>query len=237
MSLLATASVWDSNNNNKGNESSTKRISTMGFRNKTAKQPRSTTSSHGEYETDENFLVSTQMPSSIAEHQANSETKQNRVHEMLNHITGVNIQNDGSGLADFVPLSSPTTRKPTFADSGLYAGNVQHELLPKPPKTRESMEPRKQQPPVMPNGSSLGKYSNYQSAYAAPRMGPVSAGAVPGVRDDRMMEKINYMIRLLEEQQLEKTNNITEEFILYTMLGVFVIYIVDSFSRAGKYMR
>ncbi len=230
MSLLATASVWDSNNNNKGNESSTKRISTMGFRNKTAKRS-------AKDDEDSNNSNIGSVPPSIIEHQANCETKQNRVHEMLNHITGVNVQNDGSGLADFVPLSSPTTRKPTFADSGLYAGNVQHELLPKPPKTRESMEPRKQQPPVMPNGSSLGKYSNYQSAYAAPRMGPVSAGAVPGVRDDRMMEKINYMIRLLEEQQLEKTNNITEEFILYTMLGVFVIYIVDSFSRAGKYMR
>ena len=52
-----------------------------------------------------------------------------------------------------------------------------------------------------------------------------------------MMEKINYMIHLLEEGQSEKTNNITEEFILYTFLGVFIIFIVDSFSRGGKYVR
>jgi len=41
----------------------------------------------------------------------------------------------------------------------------------------------------------------------------------------------------LEQQQNEKTSNITEEFILYTMLGVFVIYVVDSFARSGKYIR
>jgi hypothetical protein len=55
--------------------------------------------------------------------------------------------------------------------------------------------------------------------------------------DDKLMEKINYMIHLLEEQQLEKTNNVMEEFILYSLLGVFMIYVIDSFARAGKYVR
>jgi len=51
------------------------------------------------------------------------------------------------------------------------------------------------------------------------------------------MERINYMVHLLEEQQHEKTANVTEEFLLYTFLGVFVIYVVDTFSRNGKYVR
>jgi hypothetical protein len=51
------------------------------------------------------------------------------------------------------------------------------------------------------------------------------------------MEKLNRMLHILEEQQFEPTKHITEEFILYTFLGVFVIYIVDSFTRAGKYIR
>ena len=60
-----------------------------------------------------------------------------------------------------------------------------------------------------------------------------------GIGNDssKLLEKINYMIHLLEEQQIEKTANITEEFILYTFLGVFVIFIVDSFTRTGKYVR
>jgi hypothetical protein len=56
-------------------------------------------------------------------------------------------------------------------------------------------------------------------------------------RDEKLMEKINYMIHLLEQQQNEKTDNVTEEFILYTFLGVFIIFIVDSFSKNGKYTR
>jgi hypothetical protein len=62
-------------------------------------------------------------------------------------------------------------------------------------------------------------------------------GGQVGGFDDKIMEKINYMIHLLEEQQHEKTNNITEEFLLYTFLGVFVIYVLDSFARSGKYIR
>ena len=42
---------------------------------------------------------------------------------------------------------------------------------------------------------------------------------------------------MLEQQQHEKTENITEEFILYSFLGIFVIYVCDSFSRGGKYIR
>ena len=39
------------------------------------------------------------------------------------------------------------------------------------------------------------------------------------------------MIHLLEENKDEKTDNITEELILYMFLGVFIIFIVDSFAK------
>jgi hypothetical protein len=45
------------------------------------------------------------------------------------------------------------------------------------------------------------------------------------------------MIHLLEENKDEKTNTVTEELILYMFLGVFVIFVVDSFAKAGKYTR
>jgi hypothetical protein len=45
------------------------------------------------------------------------------------------------------------------------------------------------------------------------------------------------MISLLEEQQDEKTSNVTEEVVLYSFLGIFIIFIVDSFARVGKYVR
>jgi hypothetical protein len=45
------------------------------------------------------------------------------------------------------------------------------------------------------------------------------------------------MINLLEEQQDEKTNNVTEEVVLYSFLGIFIIFVIDSFARVGKYVR
>ena len=54
---------------------------------------------------------------------------------------------------------------------------------------------------------------------------------------DVLLQKINYMISLLEDQQDEKTNNVTEEVVLYSFLGIFIIFIVDSFAKVGKYVR
>ena len=55
--------------------------------------------------------------------------------------------------------------------------------------------------------------------------------------ESELMTKINYMIKLLEENHDEKINNVSEEMLLYCFLGVFMIFLADSFSRAGKYVR
>jgi hypothetical protein len=54
---------------------------------------------------------------------------------------------------------------------------------------------------------------------------------------DVLLQKLNYMINLLEEKQDEKTNNVTEEVVLYSFLGIFIIFVIDSFARVGKYVR
>lgn len=55
--------------------------------------------------------------------------------------------------------------------------------------------------------------------------------------NDVLLKKLNYMINLLEEQKDERTNNVTEEVVLYSFLGIFVIFVVDSFAKVGKYVR
>jgi hypothetical protein len=60
---------------------------------------------------------------------------------------------------------------------------------------------------------------------------------VTGNEQDILLQKLNYMIHLLEEKQDEKTNNVMEEVILYSFLGIFIIFVVDSFARVGKYVR
>lgn len=77
-----------------------------------------------------------------------------------------------------------------------------------------------------------GYYNSY-----VPYTTNVANTQVLGGEKDMLLEKLNYMIHLLEEQQDEKTGHVTEELILYTFLGVFVIFVIDSFARAGKYVR
>lgn len=60
---------------------------------------------------------------------------------------------------------------------------------------------------------------------------------LPITQKTELTEKLNYLIHLLEEQQDEKTHNVTEEVILYSFLGIFIIFVVDSFARVGKYVR
>jgi hypothetical protein len=64
---------------------------------------------------------------------------------------------------------------------------------------------------------------------------PNSSNEYPS--QDVLLKKLNYMISLLEEQQDEKTSNVTEEVILYSFLGIFIIFMADTFVRAGKYTR
>jgi len=52
-----------------------------------------------------------------------------------------------------------------------------------------------------------------------------------------LIEKLNYMINLLEEQQDQKLGSVTEEVVLYSFFGVFIIFVVDSFTKIGKYTR
>ena len=60
---------------------------------------------------------------------------------------------------------------------------------------------------------------------------------IPDQPKSDLLEKLNYIIDLLEDQQDYKTNSIFEDLILYAFLGIFVIFIVDSFSKSGKYVR
>jgi hypothetical protein len=95
-------------------------------------------------------------------------------------------------------------------------------------------------------------YSNYRYVYDSPQTIPAYSGyysqrarrqAPPPLTDmsrrdmDKIWERLNYMTILLEEQHNERTRFVTEEFVLYTFLGIFMIYIVDGFSRSGKYVR
>lgn len=90
----------------------------------------------------------------------------------------------------------------------------------------------------------ISKYNSLPSSYAnAYYQQIMNSNNVPNIQNvdpenyQILNERLNHIINLLEEQQNSKTNSVTEELILYCFLGVFVIFIVDSFARVGKYSR
>lgn len=57
------------------------------------------------------------------------------------------------------------------------------------------------------------------------------------INNNELVKKLNYMIHLLEENKNIETESVSEDVILYSFLGVFIIFVIDSFSRANKYIR
>lgn len=162
--------------------------------------------------------------SSIEE--ADIENKE-RVKRIESVIQKMNVQpdNEGSGLANFKPLDHPILEQKQIQTVPPLQTLSFTPSLTAPSSNKESFYSK---PLGKPSGSS------YNQVYSH-----VSPNTIPNRNEGetKLMEKLNYMIRLLEEQQHEQTQNITEEFILYGLLGVFMIYLVDSFTRVGKYVR
>jgi hypothetical protein len=241
MSVLLTASPWQNDSNSNLNSTSKKRAPSLSIpRNKTIKNniKPSNNALDNIYDIDneekespifsekENFQNSQNTIESIQEENQNRMT---RVQQLINNM---NTENDGQNLANFKPVDysnsglSETTVKPLYSISNSSSSNSSDNAVISNP------------------------YSSYRDVYLGDsKMGEVSYfknnqmksdGEKPSSSSsssDRIMEKLNRMLHILEEQQFEPTKHITEEFILYTFLGVFVIYIVDSFTRAGKYIR
>ena len=86
-------------------------------------------------------------------------------------------------------------------------------------------------------GQGQGQGHEQIQGHARGYNGGSTSGNYDNVANDVLLQKLNYMIHLLEEQQDEKTNNVTEEVILYSFLGIFIIFVCDSFARVGKYVR
>ena len=54
---------------------------------------------------------------------------------------------------------------------------------------------------------------------------------------DVLLSKLNQIIDMFEEQKEIRTNQKNEEVVLYCFLGIFVIYVLDSFVYIVQYNR
>jgi hypothetical protein len=243
MSLVSYASIWT--NDDDPNNTTKKRVASL--RKTVKKSPLLSKSSDEPQEY--NVQDSTSSLDEIANFPKETATHNDRLNQIVDKLTNLSNENDGNGLANFTPLSPPIINKKTDVENDKNVNGKQADV----PLSYQS-NPMQIPPPVLRRGSEstnfishlpdLGNvYSSYQKSYEAPRelARPYSATTINQsqsyANSDKFMEKINYMIHLLEQQHNEKTSNVMEEFILYTFLGVFIIFIVDSFARAGKYTR
>jgi hypothetical protein len=150
--------------------------------------------------------------------QEHNEVRKVKVNTLLDKLTS---KGSTEGLVDYVPQTSRiSSHSPSPSMFLPKTDPVQLYKLPAIDRTHGDYVP-----------AGISPANSFGAAYT-----PTHTGGPP-VKDDKLLEKINYMIHLLEEQKMEKTNYVMEEFVLYTMLGVFVIYVVDSFSRSAKYIR
>lgn len=100
-----------------------------------------------------------------------------------------------------------------------------------PPSSRTERDVKETDLPV--NIESFNGLPNTTQDYQVPYFDHVSVDT----NKELLLHKLDYMIHLLEEQRDVKTGSVTEEVILYSFLGVFIIFVLDSFTRAGKYTR
>ena len=158
------------------------------------------------------------------------DVKNTKVDDFLNSLVDDSSDSENEDLGNLNPLPNPilqTTKeqpRSNFDDVSSEKPEYNKDML----DSAVSKEQFK---------SMESNYNNqYVSNYVPYSTNAANTQEIHGSKD-LLLEKLNYMIELLEEQQEEKTGHVTEELILYCFLGVFMIFVVDSFARVGKYVR
>lgn len=184
--------------------------------------------------------------------------------EALMSMTQMNDEDDDSGLADFQPPAKPElTRAPEQPEEQVHPSSNNSDNTYKPPTNQgftnsnyndvngQMSQPSTYTSAHSPPATLQADFNNALSAIKSASNNTLasvnsnsftnsssnaysaSVGA-NGNNYGNISEQLNYIIHMLEEQQNSKTSTATEELVLYTFLGVFTIYIVDSFTKIGK---
>lgn len=165
------------------------------------------------------------MTDSLKEVTDDTNNRNDKIYKLIDEMKDVDANEDEQALENYMTMPNPIIQHKSDTD-------LQTKKIIDPSYNINTNK-------FHANQKSSENLSNYQTIYDPPKLNiNVQEGfSNNNGNEDALLKKINYMINLLEEQQHEKTNNITEEFILYSFLGIFIIYVVDSFNRSSKYRR
>ena len=133
-----------------------------------------------------------------------------------------NTDTDLDNMGDFVPVQKP-----------MQNINVQ-QVTHTPPMQFNDNPVNENAYNTLNSSRDMDMYNSYIDSYKQ-YMSPRPSATLNN--DNELLQKLDNILYLLEEQKQEQNHLITEELILYVFLGVFIIYVLDSFVRAGKYVR
>jgi hypothetical protein len=174
--------------------------------------------------------------------------KVNSILERIHQRNDDSDSDDGNDISDYKlpspPISSGVSktieREGMMNNTNLFqeSERSKNRSLPKPMNEEENLNyyPKTEQEQEQQSKEYYEKILPRYLKEQFPRTNAAITQASP-ITNDILLKKMNYMIHLLEDKQDEKTEHITEEVILYSFLGIFIIYIVDSFAKVGKYVR
>jgi len=164
-----------------------------------------------------------------------------KVNELIRNITKEEEEDssDDETMGDFVPKPKMTT----VGDKKKHEEKMRETLrqkekefdMPIPSEDEESDD----ESVTRESFKNIVKQSPLEQYYDQKQMYPQYYPSPEQKKEtnELLVDKLNYMIHLLEEKKEEKSGTLHEELILYGFLGVFMIFLVDSFARVGKYYK
>ena len=166
--------------------------------------------------------------------------KQVKSNEKAMSTVSVMDDADDEGLVNFNPHSNPELiQKGTRGNEADALKPVQHVLHKESESDKEGLLSQTNE-----NGFESNPYmllSKEESQYIKPMKQPIQKQPNSHEKRDKSIEemerKLNYLIKLMEKKKEQNTQYITEEIVLYAFFGVFMIYVADSFTKVGKYVR
>lgn len=193
---------------------------------------------------------------SVRNRQRNKTIKNNhnpKVQNMMENIHNTIMESDNSGLGDFSPPANPisigaerkgeTEQKHNYELPPVPGSNMNghteenSNVVSNPLELDDDSPVTKDLYNEMHENNQLDDYyRNSENDYLKHLQTHQPQHAQINNRDE-LSDKLNYMIHLLEEHKDERVGNVSEELILYSFLGIFIIFVVDSFAKAGKYIR
>ena len=204
-SLISYASTW----NNDTNDQPKRKPSAM---RRTYKKPPVQDDANEENEEYHNAT-------SLDNVQNMNENKNKRVNELLNKMSTASEPLESNKMGQFTPISPPSVQVKTDTENQASS----REYVPPPPSYLTASNAMKSvsgdSTQYKANDKSAEIYNDYSKSYQPPSRMKNTTTTQPyyanmGIsshnNDNKLLEKINYMIHMLEEQQHEKTNNITE---------------------------